>query len=562
MTHGYIDELTAGIVQYPDAAMTGYRDAGLWESRTISQQLQESIKRFGDRPAVADPTVRLSYAELGELTDRVAVGLMEAGLRPGERVLFQTTNHIWAVLAWYGVQKAGLVPVATLAQHRWHEIGAITEQCRPAAHLYEPGFAGHDLRSLAGDVAAAHPSLRVKLTVGTTSPGSDELSIESLADDAGPTSEKRHAAVAELQGRLSPEGVAALQLSGGTTSVPKLIPRLGTEYWYNAAQWAHAMSMTADSAAVHLLPLIHNAGIVCALHAAHSVGACFSTSPPDTAAFLRLACEVTITHMLMTRPIANVVDADPLLRAALRGLQTVAWADRAVPSTVLDEYESDTCKVIQMFGMGEGLCMFSPREAPAEIRHGTQGAPISDHDEVRVLVPGTETPVQPGALGELCARGPYTIRGYFASPERNAEAFTSDGFYRTGDVVTEVRHNGRSYYRLEDRIKDLINRGGEKINAEEVELLLLKHHGIERVAVVAMPDPRLGERACAFVVTKAGEADVELEGVQQFLLEQGVAKFKWPERIEIRTELPLTNIHKVNKAILRQQIAALLADED
>src|ERR1700677_44258 len=120
MTHGYIDELTAGIVQYPDAAMTGYRDAGLWESRTISQQLQESIKRFGDRPAVADPTVRLSYAELGELTDPAAVGVREAALRPGERVLFQTTNHIWAVLAWYGVQKAGLVPVATLAQHRWH----------------------------------------------------------------------------------------------------------------------------------------------------------------------------------------------------------------------------------------------------------------------------------------------------------------------------------------------------------------------------------------------------------------------------------------------------------
>ena len=148
----------------------------------------------------------------------------------------------------------------------------------------------------------------------------------------------------------------------------------------------------------------------------------------------------------------------------------------------------------------------------------------------------------------------------FAAPERNAEAFTSDGFYRTGDIVTEIRHGDRAYYRLEDRIKDLINRGGEKINAEEVELLLVEHDDIERAAVVAMPDARLGEKACAFVVAAAG-GTVDLETITAFLLERGVAKFKWPERVEIRTELPLTNIHKVNKAILRREIAEILAEE-
>jgi non-ribosomal peptide synthetase component E (peptide arylation enzyme) len=560
MTDSAIDDIDAGVVPYPAAAAAEYRSAGLWRARTVAQELEDSVSRFADRPAVADPVLQLTYAELGELTDRIALGLMQAGLRPGERVLFQTTNHVWAVLAWYGVQKAGLVPVATLAQHRWHEIGAITRQCLPAAHLYEPGFGGHDLRALAQEVADAYPSLRVKLTVGATDPSTAEISIESLAEDGGSATAERRKAIAEVQSLVPPERVAVLQLSGGTTSVPKLIPRLGSEYWYNAAQWAKAMTMTEDSAAVHLLPLIHNAGIVCALHAAHSVGACFATSPPDTAAFLRLASKVTITHMLMTRPIARVVHRDSRLRAALGGLRTIAWADRAVPSSIVDEYESETCKVIQMFGMGEGLCMFSPREAPVNIRHGTQGTPVSERDEVRVLEPGTENPVPLGTLGELCARGPYTIRGYYAAPERNAEAFTSDGFYRTGDVVTETQYGGRSYFRLEDRIKDLINRGGEKINAEEVELLLLKHDGIERAAVVAMPDARLGERACAFVVTKPGSVDVELESVKQFLQEQGVAKFKWPERIEIRPELPLTNIHKVNKAVLRQQIAAMVAD--
>lgn len=561
MTPGYVDELASQVVGYPADEVAGYYAQGLWRHRTISQELQNSVERFGHRLAVADPTISLTYAELGEMTDRIAVGLVQAGLLPGERVLFQTTNHVWAVLAWYGVQKAGLIPVATLAQHRWHEISAIVQQCSPAAHLYEPGFAGHDLRALAKQVAAAYPSIRVKLTVGAGDPDADELSIQSLADGEGATSQQRRAAIAEIQRGVPEQGVAVLQLSGGTTSVPKLIPRLGTEYWYNAAQWAKAMGMTEDAVAVHLLPLIHNAGIVCALHAAHSTGACFATSPPDTAAFLRLASGMTITHMLMTRPIARVIDADPRLRRALNGLQTVAWADRAVPSAVIEEYESDTCKIIQMFGMGEGMCMFSDRAAPAQVRHGTQGTPVSDRDQVLVLAPGTETPVEPGTLGELCARGPYTIRGYFAAPERNAEAFTSDGFYRTGDIVTEIQHGGHSYYRLEDRIKDLINRGGEKINAEEVELLMLEHDGIERVAVVAMPDVRLGERACAFVLTKPGAHDVTLDTIKQFLLDRGVAKFKWPERIEVREKLPLTNTHKVNKAILRQEIAAILAGE-
>jgi non-ribosomal peptide synthetase component E (peptide arylation enzyme) len=215
-----------------------------------------------------------------------------------------------------------------------------------------------------------------------------------------------------------------------------------------------------------------------------------------------------------------------------------------------------------MFGMGEGLCMVSSREAPAAIRHGTQGTPVSAHDEVRVYEPGTESPVPPGQPGELCVRGPYTICGYYAAPGRNAEAFTSDGFYRTGDVVTEIQDAGRGYYRLEDRIKDLINRGGEKINAEEVEQLLLDHPGIERAAVVAMPDDRLGEKACAFLVLRPGVETIDLEVIKAHLHTRGVAKFKWPERLEIRSELPLTNIHKVNKAILRQQIAAIVTSDD
>jgi 2,3-dihydroxybenzoate-AMP ligase len=551
---------TTDIVAYPESLSQQYRAEGLWRNRTIAQEFHASAEAFGEKVALLCPGVKLTYAHLDRLTDKVAVGLWESGLRPGERVLLQVTNRPWTVLAWYGLLKAGLIPVATLAQHRRHDILAIARQCEPVAHLIEPDFPGHDLRTLAREVAREQPSIRSRLTAGVSDPAHDELSIESLIDrNTDQDSDCR--AVERAQHEIEPDSVAVLQLSGGTTSVPKLIPRLHSEYWYNSRAWAAAMGLDAESCTIHLLPIVHNAGIVCSLHAAHAVGATFATCTPDSSQFSDVAAQKTITHMLMTRPIARVIAADPELRQSLNGLKMIAWADRTVPADVVEQYESSTCTVTQMFGMGEGLCMITPVGVSAEVRHGTQGTPISHLDEVRVLQPGTDNPVAPGERGELCARGPYTIRGYYRAPERNAEAFTADGFYRTGDIVSEVRRGGSSFYRLEDRIKDLINRGGEKINAEEVEELLLRHPAVERAAVVAMPDERLGERSCAFLVSRPGAVTPDIDAVKAFLDQLGVAKFKWPERIELREELPLTNIHKINKVALRLEISDLVRSE-
>ncbi|GAB2968061.1 AMP-binding protein [Amycolatopsis acidiphila] len=548
------------IVRYPQELADRYRAAGLWRGRTIAQEFRAVADRFPGRPAVTGPEGVLTYAELDRQADRIAVGLRNLGVRPGDRVLLQLTNQTATVLVWYGLMKAGAVPVATLALHRRHEIVSIARQCEPVAHVIEPAFPGHDLRKLAAEVQLEVPSMRLLVTLGCPAPDAGETTMESLVDSEVDDASAR-VIVDEIQAGLSAEDIGVLQLSGGTTSVPKLIPRLHTEYWYNSRAWADAMEIGADSCTAHLLPVVHNAGIVCALHAAHSVGGCFATCLPDAAQFKSIARSQPITHMLLTRPIVRLVESDPELRELLRSLRVIAWADRAIPDSVIEEYESDSCRVVGMFGMGEGLCMIAPAGAPPELAHTTQGTPITEYDEVRVLESGSEEPVPPGERGELCVRGPYTIRGYFRAPERNAEAFTSDGLYRTGDIVCEVRHEGRSYYRLEDRIKDLINRGGEKINAEEVELVLLRHPAVERAAVVAMPDERLGERSCAFLVAREGMTLPGLAETKRYFDEQGVAKFKWPERVEHRTQLPLTNIHKVNKAVLRQEIREILDAE-
>jgi non-ribosomal peptide synthetase component E (peptide arylation enzyme) len=152
--------------------------------------------------------------------------------------------------------------------------------------------------------------------------------------------------------------------------------------------------------------------------------------------------------------------------------------------------------------MSEGLFLFAPLDAPADLRAETVGVPISPLDEVRVLRPGTEVEVAEGETGELAARGPYTIRGYLAAPNRDCEAFTAEGFYRSGDLVRARRYQGTLSYSIEGRIKDLIDRGGEKINAEEVELLVAGHPAVAEMALIGMPDPRLGERGCTHVVPR------------------------------------------------------------
>jgi 2,3-dihydroxybenzoate-AMP ligase len=201
--------------------------------------------------------------------------------------------------------------------------------------------------------------------------------------------------------------------------------------------------------------------------------------------------------------------------------------------------------------MSEGMLFWSRRDDPEDILLNTQGAPMFDDDEIRV-VDENDNEVPPGEKGELLVRGPYTIRGYYNSPEYNKQAFTVDGFYRTGDVVRLYKDR---YVSVEGRIKDTINRGGEKISAEEVENHILAHPKIENCAYVAMPDPELGEKGCAFVVTKGNQILTFDELIGFLKEERHIATFKLPEWLELAVELPMTKIGKIDKKELRKIIA-------
>lgn len=544
------------VVAYPEPVVRRYRAAGLWGLRTIAEEFHAIAESNPHGPAIVAEDGRLTYRELDERTDQLAAGLAALGLVPHDPVLFQVTNRLGAVVAWYGVLKAGLIPVCTLAAHRGHEIAPISRKVGAVAHVVEAGTKGFDLVSFATEHARTHPTLRTVLVLGAE-PGSAATRIDDLGCDIDPATARQ--TVEQIQQRIDPDDVAAFQLSGGTTGVPKVIPRLHAEYWYNAAAYARSWGWDETSRVGHLIPLIHNAGITCALHAAHSTGSCLVLTTADLTTALPLLAAERVTDVLLGHGHFGAVGR-PAFAPLYRSLRRAVLSGAKVPEPLFGELESHGVQVGQLFGMGEGPFLVTRPGAPREARLTTVGTPLSDLDEVAILEPGGETAVVEGQSGELCLRGPTTLRGYFDAPDANAGAFTSDGFLRTGDLVATRVIDGERYISIAGRIKELINRGGEKISAAEVEEVLLRHPRVLAAAVVAMPDTRLGERSCAYLVTDVDP--LTLPEVQRHFADAQVAKFKWPERLEPLTEIPRTPVGKVDKKRLRADIIAKLDTEE
>ena len=349
-----------------------------------------------------------------------------------------------------------------------------------------------------------------------------------------------------------PHQVAVMQLSGGTSGVPKLIPRFHAEYVSNMRAVAEFLDYRGSDIMLMPMPMIHNASMCCAWGPILLVGGTFIITPQPTAECLAVAMRdhrptwLGIGHREIMLRLREAIDMVRPELAQVRGLWAINSASLARQEMGLPGHH--------IFGMSEGLIMFSHPLDPLEIRENTIGRPVSLFDRVRILRPGTETEVAVGEVGELAVKGPYTIRGYYDSPQRNRAAFTSDGEYRSGDLISARVVDGITYFVFEGRIKDVIDRGGEKISSEEIELALARHPAVAEIAVVGVPDARLGERLCACVLPRQASAAAHLsvEALGGFLCELGVAKFKWPERVVILEDFPMTKLGKVDKAALRR----------
>jgi 2,3-dihydroxybenzoate-AMP ligase len=360
--------------------------------------------------------------------------------------------------------------------------------------------------------------------------------------------------------RPDPDAPAVFQLSGGTTGLPKVIPRTHNDYLYNTLESAVASNFNSESVLLVSVPIAHNFPLACpGIQGAIFLGAkVVLASGPEPDMVFNLIERERVTWIPAVPAMAITWLNHPLLHHTdLSSLKTLCvGGSRLNPEPARRVLTQIGPVLTQVFGMAEGLLCYTREGDPVEAIAETQGRPISPGDEIRI-VDDSNHEVPEGEIGELVCRGPYTIRGYYRAEEHNQVAFTPDGFYRTGDMV-RIHPSGNLV--IEGRKKDLINRGGEKINAEEMENLILAHPAVVNVALVAMPDPILGERPCAFVILRSGES-LTLEDVTHFLDGRRIAKFKFPERLELVERFPTTAVGKISKNALRGDIAGKLKAE-
>jgi 2,3-dihydroxybenzoate-AMP ligase len=543
-----------GVVPFPPDYAARYRAKGYWQDKSLAQEFAAVFRTFADRIALIDGERHYTYAELDRLTDNLALNLLELGLKPLDRVVPSLPNVAEFVILYFALQKIGGIPIAALATHRYNEIGQFVRIAEAVACVYPERQSDFEFSPMIRRIAQESPFMRFRIVLGT--PGDGELSLTDLIERPAklPTSE-----LARI--KIDPTDPAIFQLSGGTTGVPKLIPRTHNDYAYNSKIAAKVCEVTGDSVLLLALPIAHNLPLACPgiqgfMFNGGKIVLSRTTRPEE---MFPLVEKHKVTHIkvvpallirLINSPACTQYDT-----ASLRYIQS--GGQRLQPEVRLRTKDLIPSVFVQEnFGMSEGMLFFVRRTDPEDVRLETVGSPISPADEVQLL-DDDDNVVPFGEVGELCARGPYTLRGYYGAAEHNLKAFTPDGYYRSGDLM---RQHPSGKYMVEGRKKDLINRGGEKVSAEEIENLILQHPAVQNVACVAMPDEALGERMCACVILRPGRT-LALGELVSFLAGKEIAKYKLPERLEAMPDFPLSTFGKVSKKSLVEMVTKKLEAE-
>jgi 2,3-dihydroxybenzoate-AMP ligase len=543
-----------GVVPFPPEFARRYRERGYWADKSLAEEFKVVFERYADRVALIDREQSVTYAELDRLSDNLALNLLDLGLNTLDRVVVQLPNVAEFVVLYFALQKIGCIPIAALPSHRYAEISQFVELSGATACVIPDQQRDFDYAQMVNRIRGEIPALKHAIILGAARQGFSSLS-ELIAKPATLPASR----LSEI--RIDPADPAVFQLSGGTTGIPKLIPRTHNDYAYNSKAAASVCGINQNSVVLIVLPIAHNLPLACPgiqgclFHGGKAVISS-STKPEDMCALIQ---RHRVTHLKVVPALLIRLLNDPAVtHYDLSSLNVIQSGGQCLQreTRLLANKLIRNAFVQENFGMSEGLLMFVRLDDPDDVCLETVGRPISPDDEVRILDDdGNDVPV--GEVGELCCRGPYTLRGYFGVPEYNARVFTSDGFYRSGDLM---RQHASGNFVVEGRKKDLINRGGEKISAEEIENLILSHPSVKNVACIPVPDPDLGERMCACVLLRDG-ANLSFDELKKFLLGREIAKFKLPERLEVLPDFPLSTFGKVSKKKLVGMISQKMAAE-
>jgi 2,3-dihydroxybenzoate-AMP ligase len=542
-----------GCIPWPEELGRRYRERGYWRDVSIPEHFASLATGTPNRLAIVDGEARLTLADILVRSDRLAAHFYSLGLRSRQIVVFQLPNSADFLIAFLALTRLGVIPVMALPSHRQTEIEHYVRASGAVALFIPDRIRDFDFRAMARDIRDGQPKLRQVFVRGEAGPG--DISLQALMDTEPPPE-----AVAAISVQiLDPSDIALMLLSGGTTALPKLIPRTHNDYVYNFVQSARVAGFGPQTVQLMVLPMAHNynLGSPGMLGAISAGGRVIVAPRADTATCFGLIANERVTTVPAAVPLFVNWLNDPMLSTYdFSSLEMVQNGGARLAPELRDRIRKALrCQYQEVYGTAEGLLNLSPLDADTETILTSSGEPMCVDDEIKVLDENDQE-VADGERGELVTRGPYTIRGYYNAPEINARAFTDDGFYRMGDIVTK---RGRTIY-CDGRKGDLINRGGEKISIDEIENLILKHAAVHSVALVAMPDQIYGERACACVVLRP-DTSLSFEELVEFLVDQRIAKFKLPERLELFADFPISGAGKIMRRTLRELVIARRSDD-
>lgn len=484
---------------------------------------------------------RLTYRELAEKSERFAASLYALGIRAGDHVAIQLPSLPEFVITYYAVCRIGAILTTLHMPYRQQELQPLMEFAKARAVVCKT-VGTYDAPQTMLNLCKEIGSLEHVIVVGDT-PLSECLSFDQMIEGAD---------TAVLPPPPGDESTCTLCFTSGTAAAPKGIERTQGVMVENAARFVDMIEMSASDRVMIAPPLTHVFGLLCSGNAVYC-GATILPVPlftPQTYVDYLTGLEPTIiysapAHLAATLK-SGVLDKEP--PASVRD---VIVGGSICPPDVAREFEDKlpNGRVGCLFGMTEALLTTQTgiHESP-EVRHGTVGK-LAEGLSMRI-VDDEGNAVAPPNSGELQLSGYSILKGYHDNPEANAASFTDDGWFRTGDLAYQDEAGNIV---ITGRLKDLINRGGIKINPSDIESLLDGHPSIIQSAIVPMPDEVLGERICLYVALKPG-ATLALGDVLAYLEKRGVAKMRWPERLEIVDDMPMTPTRKIKKAILATDI--------
>lgn len=532
----------------PAARSRAARAAGHWPDRLATDYLDDAVRLAPERIALAGrnsmtgQTESLSYRDLGERVNRIALGLASLGVERGEVVSFQLPNWWQYVAIYLACVRIGAVANPLLPIYRERELRYMLEFSESRVAIVPARFRGFDHARMIEELRPGLPALRRAFAIG----GEGEASFERYFLDR-PWERERDARALFRERRPGPDELTQIMYTSGTSGSPKGVMHTSNTLLSAPHQFIKLIGLQEGDAILMGSPMGHQTGFLYGMLMALVLRAKLVLLDTWSAAEAGRLIESEKARFTMgsTPFLSDLANEPCITRESLRTLKAMVCAGAPIPSAIVRlASERLGLRVLSCWGMTEngGVTLTRPGDPPEKV-FGTDGKAVPAM-EVRVVGAARELPR--GEVGQLQARGAMSFVGYLKKPELNAT--DADGWFDTGDLAYM---DPEGYIRIAGRSKDVIIRGGENIPVVEIENLLYRHPAVQDAAVVAMPDPRLGERACVFVALKAGQTLTITALLEHFAAAQ-MAKAYWPERLEIIAEMPRTASGKIQKFRLRE----------